>query len=72
MLICNIVFISDIEILSFLIFEWVGGGKILKEMLSASPRSSLKAISLDFPGGPGVKTPCFQCRRCRLDPSSEN
>jgi len=36
------VFISYIEILSF--FEWFGGGKILKEMLSASPRSSLKAI----------------------------
>ena len=21
----------------------------------------------DFPGGPGVKTPCFHCRGCRFD-----
>ena len=20
----------------------------------------------DFPGGPGIKTPCFHCRRCRF------
>ena len=26
----------------------------------------------DFPGGPVVKTLCFQCRGCRFDPRSGN
>ena len=26
----------------------------------------------DFPGGPVVKTPCFQCRGCRFSPCSGN
>ena len=31
---------------------------------------TLKMIKLlDFPGGPVVKTPYFQCRGCRFDPA---
>ena len=32
----------------------------------------LKVTRGDFPGGPVVKTPCFQCRGCRFDPRSGN
>ena len=31
-----------------------------------------KINSRDFPGGPVVKTPCFQCKERRLDPWSGN
>ena len=26
------------------------------------------SLTRDFPGGPMVKTPCFQCRGCRFNP----
>ena len=29
-------------------------------------------ITWDFPGGPGVRTPCFHCRRHRFDLWSGN
>ena len=27
-----------------------------------------RVVTRDFPGGPAVKIPCFQCRGCRFDP----
>ena len=32
----------------------------------------LENVRRDFPGGPVVKTPHFQCRGCEFDPWSEN
>ena len=32
----------------------------------------LRVWSWDFPGGPGAKTPCSQCRGLRFDPWTGN
>ena len=32
----------------------------------------VKSVCRDFPGGPAVKTPCFQCRGYGFDPWSGN
>ena len=45
-----------------------------RDMSFLSVLSCLIKISYpkDFPSGPGVETPCFQCREHRLDPWSGN
>ena len=43
---------------------------LLDFYLYISPLHYLKVTKGDFPGGPVVKTPCFQCRGCRFHPWS--
>ena len=45
---------------------------LLDFYLYISPLHYLKVTKGDFPGGPVVKTPCFQCRGCRFDPRLGN
>ena len=40
----------------------------LLERTSRDFKKALQERTRDFPGGPVVKTPLFQCRGCRLDP----
>ena len=41
-----------------------------KQVKSEMPKRYLKGGIRDFHGGPGVKTPCFQCRGHGFDPWS--